>query len=72
MELRDCVTEHADWFAEGVADRLIEFIDHEVELLGKFGGACQGCVDVGADVVFAQQLAETVACEDGIHSVRYA
>ena len=35
MELRECVTEHADWFEDGVADRLIEFIDHEVELLGK-------------------------------------
>ena len=35
MELRECVAEHADWFADGVADRLIEFIDHEVELLGK-------------------------------------
>lgn len=34
-ELRECVLEHADWFEEGVADRLIEFIDHEVEILDK-------------------------------------
>lgn len=33
--LRECVLEHADWFDEGEADRLIEFIDHEVELLTK-------------------------------------
>lgn len=31
--LRECVLEHADWFDEGEADRLVEFIDHEVELL---------------------------------------
>lgn len=33
--LRECVLEHADWFNEGEADRLVEFIDHEVELLTK-------------------------------------
>lgn len=33
--LRECVLEHADWFDEDEADRLIEFIDHEVELLTK-------------------------------------
>lgn len=33
--LRECVLEHADWFDEGEADRLVEFIDHEVELLTK-------------------------------------
>lgn len=33
--LRECVLEHADWFPEGECDRLIEFIDHEVEQLDK-------------------------------------
>lgn len=33
--LRECVLEHTDWFDEGEADRLVEFIDHEVELLTK-------------------------------------
>lgn len=35
LELRECVADHADWFEEGVADRLIEFIDHEVDQLTK-------------------------------------
>ena len=34
-ELRECVMDHMDWFEDGVATRLIEFIDHEVELLDK-------------------------------------
>lgn len=35
VTLRNCVLENSDWFEEGVADRLIEFIDHEMEQLEK-------------------------------------
>lgn len=38
-ELRECVLANADWFEEGVAERLVEFIDHEVELLSKRSGS---------------------------------
>lgn len=39
--LRECVLEHADWFHDGEANRLIEFIDHEVELLTRRASGAQ-------------------------------
>lgn len=64
--LRECVLEHADWFHEGEADRLVEFIDHEVELLDKRAASAKKYAkkNVKAEDAIADAIVEVIANVD--------
>lgn len=70
--LRECVLEHADWFDEGEADRLIEFIDHEVELLTKRAAGAKKYAEKHAkkaEDAMATNLMEVLVANDTLMTI---
>lgn len=70
-ELRECVLEHADWFEAGVADRLVEFIDHEVELLEKRAAGAKKYAQKTAkkEDAMAINLMEVLTAAEGLMTI---
>ena len=70
--LRECVLEHADWFDEGEADRLVEFIDHEVELLTRRAAGAKKYAEKHAkkaEDAMAVNLMEVLTANGGLMTI---